>query len=101
MLSPSLGLSFHVRVVGVSKAGQLLGLRLDERGCALCSGLDRPLLDCRAPFLGQRGLEVVVNEVTFISRSKNPRRSSDSSSVLLGLLRQTSRTDIRRTCGFI
>ena len=35
------------------------------------SGLDPPFLDCRAPSLGQRGLEV-VNEATFISRRRNP-----------------------------
>ena len=46
----------------------------------MCSGLDRPLLDCGAPSLGQSGLEVLVNEATFISRSRNPRRSSDSAS---------------------
>ena len=35
------------------------------------SGLDPPFLDCRAPSLGQRGLEV-VNEASFISRRRNP-----------------------------
>lgn len=65
-----------------SDASQLLEL-LAPRCWALRGGLDRPLLDCKSPFLGPMGLDGMLegragNKATPIPKTRNPRRSSGS-----------------------